>query len=185
MMASPNEPPSVPPRRGQGKARIARVVGGGVTHVFGRMCHAGASFAGWPGAWDKRWRLVCRWRLGGASRWRASRPWHFRVPKLGVIPGLNGTTLLCDPCHRTERIIGPMFEWADDLKIRNVDLYLDSRQPRQTCFVSHAHTDHLGIHQTAIATAATAALAEHRIGTQNTCELAFGEEHTLDADTTL
>jgi Cft2 family RNA processing exonuclease len=78
-----------------------------------------------------------------------------------------------------------MFEWADDLKIRNVDLYLDSRQPRQTCFVSHAHTDHLGIHQTAIATSATAALAEHRIGTQNVCELAFGENHALDANTTL
>src|SRR3982750_41338 len=78
-----------------------------------------------------------------------------------------------------------MFEWADDLKIRNVDLYLDSRQPRNACFVSHAHTDHLGIHQTAIATAATAALAEYRIGARNVRELAFGEEHALDADTTL
>jgi Cft2 family RNA processing exonuclease len=78
-----------------------------------------------------------------------------------------------------------MLEWADDLKIQGVELYMDSRQARQTCFVSHAHTDHVGIHETAIATAETAALAEQRLGVQGVRELAYGESVGLDADTVI
>ena len=66
-----------------------------------------------------------------------------------------------------------MLEWADDLKLCGTGLYLDSRQPRDRCFVSHAHTDHLGVHQEAIATRATRALAEHRIGVQRVTELEY------------
>jgi Cft2 family RNA processing exonuclease len=76
-----------------------------------------------------------------------------------------------------------MLEWADDLKIRETDLYLDSRQPRPLCFVSHAHSDHLGLHGRAIATPATAALANHRIGLSGATELPYHVEHTLPDDT--
>src|SRR5258706_16250781 len=36
----------------------------GVTRVFGRICHAGASSAGRSGACDKRMRFTYRWRFG-------------------------------------------------------------------------------------------------------------------------
>ena len=76
-----------------------------------------------------------------------------------------------------------MLEWADDLKIAGTDLYLDSRQPRPLCFVSHAHSDHLGLHGCAIATPATTALAKHRIGLCGGTELPYHVEHTLGDDT--
>lgn len=78
-----------------------------------------------------------------------------------------------------------MFEWADDLKLKGCDLYLDSRQPRRASFVSHAHSDHIAIHQKAIATSATAALSEHRIGSQNMACVEYGESLDFDCDTRL
>ena len=78
-----------------------------------------------------------------------------------------------------------MLEWADDLKLCGVELYLDSRQPRPRCFVSHAHSDHLGVHEHAIATAATRALAEYRVGTRAVTELGFGIDHAFCPETTL
>src|SRR4051812_43481701 len=36
-----------------------------------------------------------------------------------------------------EPTIHPMLEWSDDLKIRDTNLYLDSRVTRPLCFVSH------------------------------------------------
>ena len=76
-----------------------------------------------------------------------------------------------------------MLEWADDLKIRGTELYLDSRQPRPLCFVSHAHSDHLGLHGRAIATPATAALANHRIGLSGATELPSHIDPALPDDT--
>src|SRR4051812_47459045 len=76
-----------------------------------------------------------------------------------------------------------MLEWADDLKIRDCDLYLDSRQPRARCFVSHGHSDHIGVHAETIATNVTAALLEHRLGVKTTTELPYGVSHQLYADT--
>lgn len=78
-----------------------------------------------------------------------------------------------------------MFEWADDLKLAGCDLFLDSRQSRRRCFVSHAHSDHLGLHQQAIATGATAALAEYRIGATGVTELAYRQPYDLDERTRL
>src|SRR4051812_38645073 len=75
-----------------------------------------------------------------------------------------------------------MLEWADDLKICNCGLYLDSCTPRGLCFISHAHSDHVGIHQRAIATAATAAIAEHRAGEQPITLLDVGAVHREAAD---
>ena len=78
-----------------------------------------------------------------------------------------------------------MLEWVDDLKLCGTDLYFDSRQPRRRCFVSHAHSDHLGSHEQAIATAPTAALAEYRIGLQGVTELEYRTDYDFCPDTRL
>jgi Cft2 family RNA processing exonuclease len=78
-----------------------------------------------------------------------------------------------------------MLEWADDLKLCGTELYFDSRRPRARCFVSHAHSDHLGGHEEAIATPATRALAEYRIGVRSVTELDYGVEHAFCPDTRL
>ncbi len=78
-----------------------------------------------------------------------------------------------------------MLEWSGDLKIRGTDLFLDSRSPRQTCFVSHAHGDHLGRHQVTLATEDTAVLAEYRLRATGMTRLGYGRPWPLDVDTTI
>ena len=78
-----------------------------------------------------------------------------------------------------------MLEWADDLKIRGVDLFLDSRVPRDRCFISHAHGDHLGRHRRPLATVITAALAEYRLRSTGIETLDFRKPWILDSDTVL
>ena len=78
-----------------------------------------------------------------------------------------------------------MLEWADDLKVRDTELYLDSRTPRTRCFVSHAHSDHLGNHDQAIATPATRALAEYRIGVREVAEVGYHKDFDFCPDTRL
>jgi putative mRNA 3-end processing factor len=78
-----------------------------------------------------------------------------------------------------------MFQWDDDLKLADSDLYLDSRQSRALCFVSHAHTDHLGPHVHAICTPETARLAERRQEIQRLTTLDYSAPHELDAATRL
>jgi putative mRNA 3-end processing factor len=51
-----------------------------------------------------------------------------------------------------------------EVRVRGSGLFLDARRRRPCGFVSHAHTDHLGRHDRTLATAATAALARHRLG---------------------
>jgi putative mRNA 3-end processing factor len=51
-----------------------------------------------------------------------------------------------------------------ELHVTGSGLFLDARRRRACAFVSHAHSDHLGRHNRTIATAATAALARHRLG---------------------
>ena len=78
-----------------------------------------------------------------------------------------------------------MLGWSDDLKISGTEIYLDSRGGRPECFISHAHSDHLGRHGHAFATADTAALAAHRIGEQPTTILPYRETVAFDIDTRL
>ena len=79
-----------------------------------------------------------------------------------------------------------MLSWADDLKLSGNDLYFDSRSPRAQCFVSHAHSDHLGVHTETVCTPATAAFAAHRVGTgERVIELDYGTDHAFDSDTKL
>ncbi|HYO11514.1 MAG TPA: MBL fold metallo-hydrolase [Tepidisphaeraceae bacterium] len=76
-----------------------------------------------------------------------------------------------------------MLEWAADLKIANTDVYLDSRQTRGVCFVSHAHSDHICTHDRVICTPPTARLAGHRIGMTCSDPLDYGIDRQLDGDT--
>ncbi len=76
-----------------------------------------------------------------------------------------------------------MLDWADDLKIRGTEVYLDSRRPRARCVISHAHSDHLGLHEHAFATPETAAIAMHRIGLSGTTELSYKTDFDVDCDT--
>ncbi len=78
-----------------------------------------------------------------------------------------------------------MLDWDDDLKLSGADLYLDSRINRPTCFISHAHSDHLGLHNHAICTPETAKLAEFRVGKQQTTTLDFNFPFSFDAATRL
>ena len=76
-----------------------------------------------------------------------------------------------------------MFQWDNDLRVQGTELFLDSRQSRPLCFISHAHSDHLGEHQRAYCTPATARLAEQRIAIAETLPLQFHEKAMIDADT--
>ena len=75
-----------------------------------------------------------------------------------------------------------MLEWSDDLKIRETDLFLDARQPRDCSFISHAHSDHICTHRRVIATAPTAALVQHRIGCVTSETFEYGVEYRLDRE---
>ena len=51
-----------------------------------------------------------------------------------------------------------------ELRVAGSGLWLDARRRAACAFVSHAHGDHIGRHDRTIATAATLALARHRLG---------------------
>ena len=78
-----------------------------------------------------------------------------------------------------------MLEWENDLKLCGTELYFDSRQPRERCFVSHAHSDHLGVHEQAIATKATRALAEYRVGMRGAIDLEYHVDYAFCPQTSL
>lgn len=78
-----------------------------------------------------------------------------------------------------------MLLWDDDLRVAGTSLYMDSRRSRDLCFVSHAHTDHLGRHRHAIATAPTARLADRRIGFDETTTLGYFQSLRLPGDATI
>ena len=51
-----------------------------------------------------------------------------------------------------------------ELRVARSGLFLDARRRSPCAFVSHAHGDHIGRHDRTIATPATLALMEHRLG---------------------
>ncbi len=75
-----------------------------------------------------------------------------------------------------------MLSWENDLYVSMCGLYLDSRHPRPRCFISHGHTDHLGAHETALCTAATARICQHRLPSQNTRVVAYNAPLSLTDD---
>ncbi|MEM1013791.1 MAG: hypothetical protein AAGI46_16415, partial [Planctomycetota bacterium] len=72
--------------------------------------------------------------------------------------------------------VDDLFEWNDGLKVAGTDWFLDSRQPRAKCLVSHAHSDHLPygdrddppdpakLHGRAVCTPVTATIGRYRCG---------------------
>jgi Cft2 family RNA processing exonuclease len=65
------------------------------------------------------------------------------------------------------------------LRLDDVGLWLDARDPRSVSFVSHAHADHIARHDRMIASPATARLAAHRQGAVPTLTIPFGERRDL------
>ena len=57
-----------------------------------------------------------------------------------------------------------MFHFDGGLKITRIDLAVDFRRRQPRGFISHAHTDHMGRHELAYCTPATAALYQRRYG---------------------
>src|SRR3954462_8967729 len=73
-----------------------------------------------------------------------------------------------------------MLDWQDDLKLADSDVYLDSRRRRSLCFVSHAHSDHLGPHEHAIGTAATERFARRRTELERFTALDYFRDFVLN-----
>ncbi|HEX5103046.1 MAG TPA: MBL fold metallo-hydrolase RNA specificity domain-containing protein [Pirellulaceae bacterium] len=68
-----------------------------------------------------------------------------------------------------------MFHFDGGLKITSIDLAVDFRRRQPRGFISHAHTDHMGRHELAYCTPATAALYQRRYGPRPTRLMLFGE----------
>jgi Cft2 family RNA processing exonuclease len=66
-----------------------------------------------------------------------------------------------------------MFHYDGGLKLTRIDLAIDicRRQPRG--FISHAHADHIGRHELAFCTPATACLYQHRLGPRQVKEMPY------------
>ena len=60
-----------------------------------------------------------------------------------------------------------MFHYDSGLFLTHAQLAIDVRRRQPRCFVSHAHADHIARHELALATPATAALYQHRLGNRH------------------
>jgi Cft2 family RNA processing exonuclease len=78
-----------------------------------------------------------------------------------------------------------MFAWDGALKIAGSDLFLDSRAPRTCSFISHAHSDHLGVHRETICTSQTSQLASQRIALGVLRTIDYGVETQFQSDLAL
>src|SRR5687768_4187516 len=68
-----------------------------------------------------------------------------------------------------------MFHFDGGMKFTRIDLAVDVRRRQPRGFISHAHTDHMGRHELAYCTPATAALYQKRYGERATRLMPFGE----------
>jgi len=73
-----------------------------------------------------------------------------------------------------------MIELENGIHIESTRLWLDSKEPQDVCFISHAHIDHLGSHSTIIASAPTAQLYEHRMHPTQSIILEYGKRTQFD-----
>jgi putative mRNA 3-end processing factor len=73
-----------------------------------------------------------------------------------------------------------MFHFDCGLKITSIDLAIDVRRRQPRGFISHAHTDHMGRHELAWCTPATAALYQRRYGPRPTRLMPFGQPLAWD-----
>ncbi len=69
-----------------------------------------------------------------------------------------------------------MFHWDNGIFLTGANLALDVRRRQARGFISHAHADHIGPHELALCTPATARLYQHRRGMhRKTKEMPFFE----------
>ncbi|MGA2067392.1 MAG: MBL fold metallo-hydrolase RNA specificity domain-containing protein [Thermoguttaceae bacterium] len=66
-----------------------------------------------------------------------------------------------------------LFHWDYGLKLTRADLAVDVRRRQPRAFISHAHSDHIARHEYALATPATAALYQLRLGPRPTLDLPY------------
>lgn len=66
-----------------------------------------------------------------------------------------------------------MFHYDGGLKLTRADLAVDFRRRMPRGFISHAHNDHMGRHELAFCTPATAKLYQHRLGPRDVFELPY------------
>ncbi len=77
--------------------------------------------------------------------------------------------------------MGWKIEQQNGLFLPELDWHLDARKPVARSFVSHAHFDHMGKHQTILCSPPTAKLIQQRIpGERNWMIREFGEEFELE-----
>ncbi|MBX9790820.1 MAG: hypothetical protein K2Y37_18025 [Pirellulales bacterium] len=68
-----------------------------------------------------------------------------------------------------------MWHYDRGLKLTKADLAVDVRRRQPRAFVSHAHNDHMGRHELALCTPATARLYHHRLGPRPVLEMPYRE----------
>lgn len=68
-----------------------------------------------------------------------------------------------------------MWHFDRGLKLTKADLAIDFRRRQPRAFISHAHNDHMGRHEMALCTPATAALYQHRLGRRPVLEMPYRE----------
>jgi len=70
---------------------------------------------------------------------------------------------------------------GDGVHLPQIGWWLDARKARHRCFVSHAHSDHIGPHREIVATRATASLMRLRVpGKRQETILEYGQAWTAD-----
>ena len=71
----------------------------------------------------------------------------------------------------------------DGINLPQIGWWLDARRAQSRCFVSHAHSDHIGPHREILATRPTASLMRLRMaGKRRETILDYGQQNQLDLD---
>ncbi len=73
-----------------------------------------------------------------------------------------------------------MIEYKNGIHIIGTNLWLDSRDSQELCFVSHAHVDHLGSHSNIIVSRPTARFYEHRMRTTHANILEYNQQTSVN-----
>lgn len=73
-----------------------------------------------------------------------------------------------------------MIEYDNGIHLKETSLWFDARDPKELCAISHAHVDHLGVHDTIIASKPTHMIYEHRMRPAQCIELDYGQMREVD-----
>lgn len=72
-----------------------------------------------------------------------------------------------------------MIEYDNGIHLKGSDLWFDSRDPQDLCFVSHAHMDHMGSHAQIIVSHPTAAFYEQRMRVTDAVTLDYEQAYEI------